>query len=97
MTSFNLFALTGVAVFCVGLRGLIMQAQPLRKVLAVNLMGSGVFLLLVAGAEPGDPVPQAMVITGIVVAVSASALALNIMLKIAHATGRPEVERVKPQ
>jgi multicomponent Na+:H+ antiporter subunit C len=34
-----------------------------------------------------------MVITGIVVAVSATALALNLMLKVNHAVGRAELER----
>jgi len=44
-------------------------------------MGAGVFHVLVAVAYRGldaapDPVPQALVLTGIVVAVSATALAL---------------------
>ena len=44
-------------------------------------MGAGVFHVLIAIAYRGtttapDPVPQAMVLTGIVVAVSATALAL---------------------
>jgi len=92
MPSSYFFALAGVALFCIGLRALILRAHLLRKVLAVNLMGSGTFLVLVAPAAPGDPVPQAMVITGIVVAVSASALALNLMLKVRAATGRAELD-----
>ena len=38
-----------------------------------------------------DPVPHAMVITGIVVAVSATALALVMMLKLDAETGRAEL------
>ena len=87
-SSAHFFALAGIALFGIGLRALILREHLLRKVLAVNLMGSGTFLVLVAPAAPGDPVPQAMVITGIVVAVSASALALNLMLKVRAATGR---------
>jgi len=87
MDSAIFFAVAGVGLFCIGLRSLVLQAHLLRKVLAVNLMGSGAFLVLVGPAERGDPVPQAMVITGIVVAVSASALALNLMLKVVDATG----------
>jgi hypothetical protein len=64
----------------------------LVTVLAINLMGSGTFLVLVAPADPADPVPQAMVITGIVVAVSATALALNLMLKVVDATGRATLD-----
>ena len=58
-----------------GLYGLLVHPHPLRKLLGFNLLGSGVFLLfgIVArrGAAAGfaaDPVPQALVITGIVVA-----------------------------
>lgn len=91
MDATTIFALAGVTLVCIGLRGVIVANHLLRKVLAVNVMGSGVFLVLVAQASPDDPVPKAMVITGIVVAVSASALALNLALKVAHATGRSEL------
>jgi multicomponent Na+:H+ antiporter subunit C len=63
--------------------------------LAFNLVGSGVFLVfgIVArrGAAAGfafDPVPQAMVITGIVVAFAASALAVALILRLAAASGK---------
>jgi len=91
-----LYALTGVGLFTLGLNALIMHAHLLRKILAINVMGSGVFLVLVAlgGRVPGaspDPVPHAMVITGIVVAVSATALALALMLRVRAATGKPRL------
>ena len=86
-----LYALVGVGLFCLGLHALIVYAHLLRKILALNVMGSGVFLLLVAlarrtGEAQADAVPQAMVITGIVVAVSATALALTLMLQLALKT-----------
>ncbi len=92
MSSWLCFALAGLGLFLIGLRALVLQPHLLRKVFAINLMGSGTFLLLVAPAPAGDPVPQAMVITGIVVAVSASALALNLMLKVDNATGRTRLD-----
>ncbi len=60
----------------------------LRRILALNVMSSAVFLMLVAIARrqsegPPDPIPHAMVLTGIVVAVSASAFAL-VLLKRLH-------------
>jgi multicomponent Na+:H+ antiporter subunit C len=74
------YALTGVALFAIGLVGLIVCGHVIRRLIGVNVMGSGVFLLLVAasgrGAGDPDPVPHAMVLTGIVVAISATALAL---------------------
>jgi len=88
-----LYALAGVGLFTLGLYALIVHAHLLRKILAINVMGSGVFLVLVAlgGRSPGaspDPVPHAMVITGIVVAVSATALALALMLRVQAKTGQ---------
>ncbi len=93
MSAAILFASAGVGLLVIGGWSLVLRAHLIRKVLAVNVMGSGVFLMLVgAGAMgPGevDPVPQAMVITGIVVAVSATALALALVLRLAYTTGKP--------
>ncbi|MCU0584466.1 MAG: cation:proton antiporter subunit C [Desulfobacterales bacterium] len=88
MTPPLLYALAGVALFSIGVGGLITAAHLLRQVLSFNVAGSGVFLFLVAMAyrTPGpfpDPVPHAMVLTGIVVAVSATALAL-LLICIRH-------------
>jgi len=96
MNAASLYGLVGAGLFCLGLYALIVHAHLLRKILAINVMGSGVFLVLVAlakriGGGAPDPVPHAMVITGIVVAVSATALALTLMLKVATATGRAEL------
>lgn len=96
MSSAFLYALIGVGLFSLGLYALIVHVHLLRKILALNVMGSGVFLVLVAlarrtGDAPPDPVPHAMVITGIVVAVSATALALTLMLRLTTASGRAEL------
>jgi len=96
MSNVFLYALIGVGLFTLGLYALIVHAHLLRKILAINVMGSGVFMVLVAlaartrGAAP-DPVPHAMVITGIVVAISATALALALVLRVQQATGRAEL------
>ena len=95
MTPSVLAGLTGAALVGLGLYGLILHPHPLRKLLAFNLMGSGVFLVfgIVArrGAAAGfrfDPIPQAMVITGIVVAFAASALTVALILRISAESGR---------
>lgn len=87
------YAFAGVGLFSLGLHAVIVHAHLLRKILALNVMGSGVFLILAALAKRGglavpDPVPHAMVITGIVVAVAATALALMLMLRLTAETGR---------
>jgi multicomponent Na+:H+ antiporter subunit C len=95
MTSATLAGLVGAALVGLGLYGLIATPQPLRKILAFNVMGSGVFLVFgivarkgAAAGLPSDPVPQAMVITGIVVAFAASALAVALVLRLFDETGR---------
>ncbi len=92
MNSPMIYALLGITLFSIGLYGLIVREHLLRKILALNIMGSGIFLVLVAlgkrsAGDLPDPVPHAMVITGIVVAVSATALALTLMLKLVEVSG----------
>ena len=96
MSTAFLYALVGMGLFSLGLYALIVYAHLLRKILAINVMGSGIFLVLVAlarrtGEAQPDAVPHAMVITGIVVAVSATALALTLMLKLNAESGRAEL------
>lgn len=81
--SHTMFLLTGAALFALGLRGVFARVAPLRRIIAVNVMGNGVFLVFIALAarvsgDRLDPVPHAMVLTGIVVAVCATALALTL-------------------
>ena len=94
MSAATLAGLTGAAVIGLGLYGLLVHPHPLRKLLGFNLLGSGVFLMfgIVArkGAAAGlaaDPVPQAMVITGIIVAFCATALAVALLLRLFEASG----------
>jgi multicomponent Na+:H+ antiporter subunit C len=86
-----IYAVTGALLFSLGLYGLIVHAHLIRKILAFNIMGSGTFLVLVGLAQRGgevDPVPQALVLTGIVVAVSATAFALILARRLYAANGR---------
>jgi multicomponent Na+:H+ antiporter subunit C len=98
MTSATLAGLVGAALVGLGLYGLIANPQPLRKILAFNLMGRRfpVFGIVARkGAAAGlqaDPVPQAMVITGIVVAFAASALAVALVLRLFEDTGQTTLD-----
>ncbi len=96
MTVSFLYALVGIGLFVLGLHGLIVRAHLLRKILAINVMGSGIFLVFIALAKRTasglpDAIPQAMVITGIVVTVSATAMALALMLRLSTNTGHAEL------
>ena len=95
MSTADLFAICGAAAVGLGLYGLIVNPQPLRKILAFNLFGSGVFLVFGVVARRGagagfvtDPVPHALVITAIVVSFAATALAVALLLRLFQVTGR---------
>lgn len=92
MNQFTVYMVTSVVLFTMGLWGVIALPHLLRKILAFNITGVGIFLFLVnlAGRGPGDAldnVPLAMVLTGIVVSVSATAFLLAIMRRIHAQTG----------
>ena len=95
MNTATLYGLCSAVLVGLGLFGLIVHPQPLRKILAFNLIGGGVFLLFGALARRGaaaglggDPVPQALIITGLVVAFAATALAVALLLRLFQETGR---------
>lgn len=99
MSVVTLFGLCGPVLVGLGLFGLITNPQPLRKILAFNLLGSGTFLLFgviarrgAAAGLGGDPVPQALVITGIVVAFAATAMAIALLLRLFQESGQATLE-----
>ncbi|MFO1413880.1 MAG: NADH-quinone oxidoreductase subunit K [Burkholderiales bacterium] len=90
MSAGTILGLAAAVLVGLGVYGLVVNAHPLRKILAFNVVGSGVFLLLGTIARRGagagltaDPVPQALLITGIVVAFSATAVAVAVLLRLA--------------
>ena len=95
MSAATLYGYCAALLVGLGLYGLIMHPEPLRKILAFNLIGGGVFLLLgvvarrgAATGFSGDPVPQALVITGLVVAFAATALAVALLLRLMGAASQ---------
>ncbi|SEO45152.1 NADH-quinone oxidoreductase subunit K [Aquisalimonas asiatica] len=83
MTALDPFIVATAALVAVGFYGFITQQHPLRRLLAINIFGNGVFMsmILIAYWMPGgpDPVLHAMVITGLVIAVSATAFGLALV------------------
>ncbi len=96
MSADRWYAYVGVALIALALYAFLIHTHLLRRLLAFNVMGSGTFLILVGLAQDGrgvDPVPQALVLTGIVVAVSATALAVILVRRLfatSQSTSLPE-------
>jgi len=103
MSAATLFGSCGAMLVGFGLYGLVTNPEPLRKILAFNLLGSGVFLVFgvvarraAAAGLGGDPVPQAMVITAIVVAFAATAMAIALVLRLLQEAGRATLSSDDP-
>ncbi len=93
MTTVIIYALTATTLFSVGLYGFAIHPDLIRKIVSLNIMAGGAFLFLISlayhtGSPEVDPVPQAMVLTGIVVTISATAFALCLARRIKEKTGQ---------
>lgn len=97
MTSLAVYTAAGAILVALGFWSILTRAHLIWKVLAFNVTGTGIFMLLLAAAprlepEAADPVPQAMVLTGIVVTAAATAVALGLTLRVMARTGSPFLE-----
>ena len=76
----------------------IMEVAVFFFLVSVGYVNEGVAALVVQGVEPSkmvNPIPQALVLTGIVIAVSINALFLSIVLKLYRHYGTLNVEELK--
>ena len=87
MTTELIYAFAGIGLIGIGLYRVAVSANALWQLVAVNVMSVGVGSILIASAyrgteAPPDPVPQAFVLTGIVVLVATTAAALCLVRRI---------------
>jgi len=87
MNSALIFGVFGALLVGIGLYGFLAAAEGARRILAFNIIGSGAFLVFGALAKrdpvaAADPTPHAMIITGVVVALSVTALALALQARL---------------
>ena len=105
-----LFGLSAFALVLVGLFGALTKRNLVRVLLALNILETGVNLLLVAlgtfdgGAAPivvarvtaaggfVDPLPQALVLTSIVIGLGVTGLALTMILRFYRRKGTLELD-----
>ncbi len=107
----NVDYVASVVLFCIGLYIIIAKNNLIKKLLGLNIMETAVFSFIVAlgvldGGEPpimgegatgpySSPIPQALVLTGIVVAVSTTALALGLIIRIYRQCGTIEADELR--
>ncbi len=88
MSAFLLLLAAGVAVFVIGVVAHLVVRDLIRRIVALNVASGGVMIVLLAladrGAEsdPPDPVPQALVLTGIVVMAAITGVALTLARRV---------------
>lgn len=94
-----IYGLCSAGMVGIGLYGAIVLQDKLRRIIGLNVLGAGVFLLFGAIARHGagasgaaDPVPQALIITGIVVAFCGTALAAILLERLARVPAAPNEE-----
>lgn len=104
--------LVAVALFLTGAWILLASGNLVKKVIGLNLMETSVFAFIVTtgmidgGAPPlvaegmqgpfANPLPHALVLTGIVVAVSVTSLALVLILRVKSEFGSVELDEIGP-
>lgn len=84
VTTDVLFALLAAFLIALSLVSIFTARHLIRRLLALNILSSAVFLLLVLTARTTDgidPVPHALVLTGIIVSVSTTAVVLALYLR----------------
>jgi len=100
-----------VALFCIGLYMIMAKQNLIKKLLGLNIMETAVFAFIVTSGmvdggnapivAPGatgpfaSPLPHALILTGIVVAVSITALALSLIIEIYRQCGTIEADELK--
>lgn len=96
MSAAILFGMVGIGIASLAVYALLTAREWIRRILAINVIGVGLFMLLVARAYRGadvapDPVPHALVLTGIVVAAAATGFALALARRLAEAEAEETV------
>jgi len=102
----NIDYAASVVLFLIGLYAVIAKGNLIKKLMGLNIMETAVFAFVMAtgivtggdapilgkGAEPpfANPLPQALILTGIVVALSTTALALSLIMRIYERHGTIE-------
>jgi multicomponent Na+:H+ antiporter subunit C len=88
VTALELYLLAGAFVLVLGVTATMIVRDLIRRLVALNVASGGVMLVLLALADRGDgepdPVPQALVLTGIVVMAAVTGIAIVLARRVEH-------------
>ena len=103
--------ITAIIIFFIGIYGIIARRNIVKTVISFGVMETGVILFFLAGgfgsgkapilADTGDiaviadPIPQALMITAIVIGVGVTAVALTMFINLYHRFGTTNWEKAK--
>jgi multicomponent Na+:H+ antiporter subunit C len=106
----NIFYFFAIILFVIGFHTMLTHNNLIKKVIGMNIMDTAIFLFFVAigyirGGRapilvPGEdylyvnPLPSALILTGIVVAVSITAYALSLIVKLYQHYGTIDAEEI---
>ncbi len=97
-------------LFAVGMYIMLARSNLIKKIIGLNIMETAIFLFLISlgyvhhGVPPIDPgkdvsrytnpLPEALVLTGIVIAISTSAFALSLVVRIYQRFGTLDADEL---
>ncbi|MCR3921798.1 MAG: cation:proton antiporter subunit C [Firmicutes bacterium] len=106
----NSFYFFAIILFIIGFHTMLTHDNLIKKIIGMNIMDTSIFLFFVAIGyvrggrapilEPGttqtyiNPVPSALILTGIVVGVSITAYALSLIVKLYKHYGTIDAEEI---
>lgn len=100
-----------ILLFCIGLWGILTSSSLIKKIIGLSILNSAVIVLFIlsgridgirapilTGDQTGavvDPIPQALMLTAIVVGLSVTAVALILAVKIHRACGSLDIREIE--
>ena len=106
----NFYYLIAIILFVIGFHTMLSHSNLIKKILGMNIMETAIFLFFVSIGfveggrapiiQPGEdhiyvnPIPSALILTGIVVAVSVTAFALSLIIKLYQHYGTVDAEEI---
>ncbi|PAB57039.1 sodium:proton antiporter [Anaeromicrobium sediminis] len=105
----NYYETGSIILFGIGFTMLLLHNNIIKKIIGMNIMDTAIFLFFIAkgyvhgkdapiirGTAAGyiDPVPSALMLTGIVVAVSVTAFLLALTVRLYKAYGTVELDEI---